>query len=86
MPDRVPRLRSDEVPRVLRAHGFVLASQRGSHQKWRHPDSGHQGFLSDDCGRRPAGDLLSHHRHLPLRLHSLLDGPIVSSAVGSEYL
>jgi len=25
-----------EVVRVLRRHGFILAGQRGSHQKWRH--------------------------------------------------
>jgi predicted RNA binding protein YcfA (HicA-like mRNA interferase family) len=24
--------------RVLRRHGFALAGQKGSHQKWRHPD------------------------------------------------
>jgi predicted RNA binding protein YcfA (HicA-like mRNA interferase family) len=23
---------------VLRRNGFVLVDQRGSHQKWRHPD------------------------------------------------
>ena len=24
--------------RVLRRHGFILVDQRGSHQKWRHPE------------------------------------------------
>jgi predicted RNA binding protein YcfA (HicA-like mRNA interferase family) len=26
------------VTRVLRRHGFSLISQKGSHQKWRHPN------------------------------------------------
>jgi len=26
------------VVRALRRHGFILLGQRGSHQKWRHPD------------------------------------------------
>jgi len=27
------------VVRALRRHGFILLGQRGSHQKWRHPDA-----------------------------------------------
>jgi predicted RNA binding protein YcfA (HicA-like mRNA interferase family) len=27
-----------EVVRVLRRQGFLLTGQRGSHQKWRHPN------------------------------------------------
>jgi predicted RNA binding protein YcfA (HicA-like mRNA interferase family) len=27
-----------DVIRVLRRRGFVFLAQRGSHQKWRHPD------------------------------------------------
>lgn len=27
-----------EVVKVLKAHGFLLAGQKGSHQKWRHPN------------------------------------------------
>lgn len=42
MPDRVPRLRANEVIRVLRQHGFTLVSQRGSHQKWRNDNTGKQ--------------------------------------------
>ncbi len=30
-----PRLIPDQVIRVLKRHGFVLAGQTGSHQKWR---------------------------------------------------
>ncbi|MEX0762634.1 MAG: type II toxin-antitoxin system HicA family toxin [Dehalococcoidia bacterium] len=41
MPDRIPRLRADEVVRILRSNGFVLVSQRGSHQKWRNADTRH---------------------------------------------
>jgi predicted RNA binding protein YcfA (HicA-like mRNA interferase family) len=35
---KFPVLAAKEVVRVLRRHGFVLAGQAGSHQKWRHPD------------------------------------------------
>jgi predicted RNA binding protein YcfA (HicA-like mRNA interferase family) len=33
-----PVCNAQEVVRVLRRNGFVLVDQRGSHQKWRHPD------------------------------------------------
>jgi len=29
---------AQHVIRVLRKHGFALVSQKGSHQKWRHPN------------------------------------------------
>lgn len=29
-----------EVIQILQAHGFVQKSQKGSHQKWHHPDTG----------------------------------------------
>jgi predicted RNA binding protein YcfA (HicA-like mRNA interferase family) len=35
-----PRVTADEVIRALRKIGFVKVSQRGSHQKWKHPVSG----------------------------------------------
>lgn len=38
MGKRFPVCNAREVIRVLRNHGFILASQKGSHQKWRHPD------------------------------------------------
>jgi predicted RNA binding protein YcfA (HicA-like mRNA interferase family) len=38
---RFPVRTAKEVIRVLRKHGFTQVSQRGSHQKWRHP-SGRQ--------------------------------------------
>ena len=33
-----PLCNAYDVVRVLRRHGFVLLVQRGSHQKWRHPE------------------------------------------------
>ncbi|MBE0415671.1 MAG: type II toxin-antitoxin system HicA family toxin [Dehalococcoidia bacterium] len=38
MAQKLPRLKASEVIRILQQHGFILISQRGSHQKWRHPD------------------------------------------------
>jgi predicted RNA binding protein YcfA (HicA-like mRNA interferase family) len=34
--ERFPVCSARDVIRVLRKHGFVMVSQRGSHQKWRH--------------------------------------------------
>jgi predicted RNA binding protein YcfA (HicA-like mRNA interferase family) len=39
MGPRLPSGDAKDVIRVLRRHGFVRVGQRGSHQKWRHPDS-----------------------------------------------
>jgi predicted RNA binding protein YcfA (HicA-like mRNA interferase family) len=36
--DRFPVCTAREVIRVLRKHGFTPVSQKGSHQKWRHPN------------------------------------------------
>ncbi len=36
MSQRFPVCNAKEVVKVLRRHGFVLAGQSGSHQKWRH--------------------------------------------------
>jgi predicted RNA binding protein YcfA (HicA-like mRNA interferase family) len=36
--ERFPVCTAKEVIRVLRRHGFVQVSQKGSHQKWRHPN------------------------------------------------
>jgi len=44
---------------VLRRNGFVLAHQRGSHQKWRHPD-GRQVIVAQHGGKPiPMGTLKS---------------------------
>ena len=32
---RFPVRHGEEIARVLRRHGFVLAGKKGSHQKWR---------------------------------------------------
>jgi predicted RNA binding protein YcfA (HicA-like mRNA interferase family) len=34
--EHFPVLTAKKVVRVLRENGFVMVSQRGSHQKWRH--------------------------------------------------
>ncbi len=36
MSRRFPVCTAAEVTKVLRRHGFALAGQVGSHQKWRH--------------------------------------------------
>lgn len=38
MSERFPVRNAKEVVRVLRKHGFLKVSQKGSHQKWRHPN------------------------------------------------
>lgn len=38
MSERFPVCRAKEVVRVLRTHCFAQVSQKGSHQKWRHPN------------------------------------------------
>lgn len=38
MGQRFPTCSAMDVIRVLRRHGFVRIGQKGSHQKWRHPD------------------------------------------------
>jgi predicted RNA binding protein YcfA (HicA-like mRNA interferase family) len=37
-----PRLSADVVNAVLKRHGFVIAGQSGSHQKWRNVKTGRQ--------------------------------------------
>ena len=38
MSHRFPVCNANDVVRVLRKAGFAIVSQRGSHQKWRHPN------------------------------------------------
>ena len=60
MAPKLPRLKAEEVVKVLDRHGFVLISQRGSHQKWRHPDSGKQVIVPYHKGKQlPLGTLKS---------------------------
>ena len=39
MSDRQKRLTADEVIKVLSANGYHKISQKGSHQKWKHPET-----------------------------------------------
>ena len=60
MSQRAPQLTGDEVTRVLRRRGFVLISQRGSNQKWRHPEAGRQVIVPYHAGKQlPTGTLKS---------------------------
>jgi predicted RNA binding protein YcfA (HicA-like mRNA interferase family) len=42
MAHKLPSLKAAEITKILSKHGFLLASQRGSHQKWRNPSTGKQ--------------------------------------------
>ncbi|HTY81524.1 MAG TPA: type II toxin-antitoxin system HicA family toxin [Dehalococcoidales bacterium] len=35
MAQKLPRLKANEVIKILQRNDFILVSQRGSHQKWR---------------------------------------------------
>ncbi len=48
-----------EVVKVLRKHGFVMVSQSGSHQKWRH-ENGRQVIVAMHARKTiPIGTLKS---------------------------
>jgi len=54
------RLKAQEVTKILQRHGFVLVSQRGSHQKWRNPHAGKQVIVPYHKGKQlPLGTLTS---------------------------
>ena len=58
MAPKLPRLKSEEVIRVLNRHGFELVSQRGSHQKWRNLETGKQVIVPFHKGKQlPLGTL-----------------------------
>lgn len=60
MARKLPRLKASEVVSILQRHGFILVSQRGSHQKWRHPDTGKQVIVPHHKGKQlPLGTLRS---------------------------
>lgn len=40
-----------ELEKLLTSHGFQLVSQRGSHRKWRHPQSHRQVVVPEHAGR-----------------------------------
>jgi len=55
-----PRLRANEVSRILQRYGFVLISQRGSHQKWRNLTTRRQVIVPYHKGKQlPLGTLKS---------------------------
>ncbi|MBE0431436.1 MAG: type II toxin-antitoxin system HicA family toxin [Dehalococcoidia bacterium] len=60
MAGKLPKLQAYEVITILEQHGFILVSQRGSHQKWRNEDTGKQVIVSFHKGKQlPAGTLKS---------------------------
>ena len=46
MPFKMPRITANQVIRVLLKKGFVKIDQSGSHQKWKHPETGRQTIIS----------------------------------------
>jgi predicted RNA binding protein YcfA (HicA-like mRNA interferase family) len=60
MARKLPRLKANEVTRILQQHGFMLVSQRGSHQKWRNDETGKQVIVPYHKGKQlPLGTLRS---------------------------
>jgi predicted RNA binding protein YcfA (HicA-like mRNA interferase family) len=60
MPEKLPGLRASEIITILKANAFSLVSQRGSHQKWRHSNSGKQVLVPFHKGKQlPLGTLKS---------------------------
>ena len=58
MGERMRRMTAREVEGVLRRHGFQPVSQKGSHRKWRQPDTGLQVIVPEHRGRTlPTGTL-----------------------------
>jgi len=59
MGQRYPICNANDVIRVLRRNGFMKVGQKGSHQKWRHPD-GLQVIVPDHGSKQiPIGTLKS---------------------------
>lgn len=60
MVDKLPRLKASQIIKILQSHGFVLISQRGSHQKWRKPNTGKQVIVPYHKGKQlPLGTIRS---------------------------
>lgn len=60
MSPKQTRLKAQDVTGILQRHGFLLVSQRGSHQKWRHPRTGKQVIVPYHKGKElPLGTLKS---------------------------
>ena len=60
MSEKLPRLKAEEIVHILAHQGFILISQRGSHQKWHNPDTGRQVIVPVHKGKElPTGTLES---------------------------
>jgi predicted RNA binding protein YcfA (HicA-like mRNA interferase family) len=60
MTPKPPRLKADEISRILQRNGFILVSQRGSHQKWRNDDTAKQVIVPYHKGKElPLGTIRS---------------------------
>ena len=58
MGERIRRMTAREVETLLRRYGFQLASQKGSHRKWRNETSGLQVVVPEHRGQTlPLGTL-----------------------------
>jgi predicted RNA binding protein YcfA (HicA-like mRNA interferase family) len=58
MSERIRRLTSRQVERILSAHGFHLISQQGSHRKWRYVEQRLQVIVPEHKGKTlPLGTL-----------------------------
>lgn len=58
MGERMRRMTAREVNSLLQRYGFQLISQKGSHRKWRQPESGLQVIVPEHRGRTlPLGTL-----------------------------
>lgn len=54
------RLTAREVAAVLKEHGFVMVSQKGSHQKWKNEKTGKQVIVPQHRGKQlPIGTMNS---------------------------
>jgi predicted RNA binding protein YcfA (HicA-like mRNA interferase family) len=51
MGERMRRMTAREVEVLLRRYGFQLSSQKGSHRKWRQPETGLQVIVPEHRGR-----------------------------------
>ncbi len=58
MSPRIRRMTAREIEALLQRYGFQMVSQKGSHQKWRHPETGLQVIVPKHKGRQlPLGTL-----------------------------
>jgi predicted RNA binding protein YcfA (HicA-like mRNA interferase family) len=60
MGERIRRMTARELESLLRRHGFLLVSQKGSHRKWRSEMLGLHVVVPEHRGRQlPLGTLRS---------------------------